>query len=92
MSHNVSKLQLVLDCWAFNRRRCAMTAGQIRPNETAFTLSLTRPEMKILYTVMKTYYDDLGHEEGDLEEIVKSILAKLPSEAEIRSIDLKRQR
>lgn len=68
-----------------------MTADEIRPSGTAFTLSLTRPEVKILYTVMKTYYDDLGHEEGDLEEIVRSILAKLPSEAEIRAIDPKLQ-
>jgi hypothetical protein len=60
--------------------------------ETACTLSLTRPEVKILYTVLKTYYDDLGHEEEDIEEIVKSILAKLPSEAEIRAIDLQLQR
>ena len=69
-----------------------MTGGRIRPSETAYTLSLTRPELKVLYTVIKTYYDDLGHEEGDLEEIVRSILAKLPGEAEIRSIDLKLQR
>jgi hypothetical protein len=69
-----------------------MTTDRIRTNETGFTLSLTRPEVRILYTVMKTYYDDLGHEEGELEEIVKSILAKLPSEAQIESIDLKLQR
>jgi hypothetical protein len=69
-----------------------MTGGRIRPSESAYTLSLTSPELKVLYTVMKTYYDDLGHEEGDLEEIVRSILAKLPSEAELRAIDVKLQR
>ena len=56
-----------------------------------YTLSLTPPELKVLYTVVKTYYDDLGHEEADLEEILRSILAKLPSAEEIQAIDLKLQ-
>jgi hypothetical protein len=60
----------------------------IKPGETAFTLYLTRPQLKTLYTALKTYYDDLGHEESDIEEVVQSILAELPSEEAIRSIDL----
>jgi hypothetical protein len=66
-----------------------MSHDPIKPDETACTLHLTRPQVKILYAVLKAYYDDLGHEEGDIEEIVRSILAELPSEKEIRAIDLK---
>ncbi len=66
-----------------------MSDDLIKPNETAYTLHLTRPQVKIVYTALKTYYDDLGHEEGDIEEVVEAIFAKLPSEAEIEMIDLK---
>jgi len=65
-----------------------MSDELIRPDETAYTLHLTRPQVKILYTGLKTYYDDLGHEEEAIEEVVEAILAKLPSLAEIRAIDL----
>ncbi|HUO71147.1 MAG TPA: hypothetical protein VMU39_10245 [Solirubrobacteraceae bacterium] len=65
-----------------------MADDLINPDETAFTLSLTRPQLKILYTALKTYYDDLGHEESDIENVVKAIFAKLPSQATIDAIDL----
>jgi hypothetical protein len=66
-----------------------MSDDPIKPDETAYTLHLTRPQVKILYAVLKAYYDELGHEESEIEEIVRSILAGLPSEEEIRAIDLK---
>lgn len=60
----------------------------IQPGETAFTLTLTPTELKLLYTALKTYYDDLGHEEGDIEGVVRSLMVKLPSKDEINAIDL----
>ena len=68
-----------------------MPGESVMPVEQ-FSLTLTRPQLKILHTVLKTYYDDLGHEESDIQEIVRSILARLPSEAEIRAIELKLDR
>jgi len=68
-----------------------MPAESVDPAEQ-FPLTLTRAQLKILYTVLKTYYDDLGHEEGDIQKIVRSILAQLPSEQEIRAIELKLDR
>ncbi|HUO75146.1 MAG TPA: hypothetical protein VMU39_30580 [Solirubrobacteraceae bacterium] len=65
-----------------------MADDLIKPDETAFTLYLTAPQLKVLYTALKTYGDDLGHEESDIEDVVKGILAKLPSEETIRAIDL----
>jgi len=68
-----------------------MPGESVMPVEQ-FSLTLTRPQLKILHTVLKTYYDDLGREESDIQEIVRSILARLPSEAEIRAIELKLDR
>jgi hypothetical protein len=65
-----------------------MSDDLIRPDETAFTLTLTPPELKMLYTALKTYYDELGHEEGDIEDIVEAVFAKLPSKDEIGAIRL----
>jgi len=68
-----------------------MPGESVTPVEQ-FSLTVTRPQLKMLYTLLKTYYDDLGHEESDIQEIVRSILAQLPSEAEIGAIELKLDR
>jgi hypothetical protein len=60
-------------------RRSAMTGRLLKQEGTVYTLHLTRPEVKILYTALKTYYDDLGREEGDIEDVIEAIFAKLPS-------------
>ncbi|MGO9976323.1 MAG: hypothetical protein ACLP01_26655 [Solirubrobacteraceae bacterium] len=60
----------------------------IKPGEIAYTLDLTAAQLKIVHTALKSLYDDLGHEESDVEKVVKSVLAKLPEEHAIRSIDL----
>ena len=36
-------------------------------------------------------FDDLGHEEHDVREVVAAVLEKLPSEHDIRAIDLDRE-
>ena len=65
-----------------------MTDDLAKPSESVFRLDLTPPQLKIVYTAVKSFYDDFGHEERDVEAIVRSVLAKLPSEDEIRTIDL----
>ena len=59
-----------------------------RPAETSFRLDLEPAELKIVHTALKTLYDDLGHEETDVERVVRSVLAKLPAEDKIAAIDL----
>lgn len=55
---------------------------------TAFRLDLEPAELKIVHTALRTLYDGLGHEETDVERVVKSVLAKLPGDDEIARIDL----
>jgi hypothetical protein len=65
-----------------------MTDDVIHPNEVAYRLELTPAQLKIVYTALKTWYDDLGREEKDVEDVVRSVLDKLPPEHSIRSIEL----
>ena len=63
----------------------------IAPDEIAFRLELTAAQLKIVHTALKSLFDDLGHEEHDVKQVVSAVLAKLPGEHEIRAIDLERE-
>jgi len=63
----------------------------IRPDETAFRLELTAAQLKIVHTALKSLYDDLGHNEHEVKQVVYSVLEKLPGEHDIRAIDLDRE-
>ena len=63
----------------------------IQPGETAFHLDLTAAQLKIVHTALKSLYDDLGHEEVDVKNVVASVLRKLPGEHDMRAIDLDRE-
>ncbi len=67
-------------------------ANLIKPDEVAYRLDLTAAQLKIVHSALKSLYDDLGHDENDVEQVVASVLAKLPGEHEIRAIDLDRER
>jgi hypothetical protein len=60
----------------------------IQPDETAYHLQLTAAELKVTHTALKSLFDDLGHDEADVREVVRGVLAKLPDEHSIRAIDL----
>jgi hypothetical protein len=64
----------------------------IGPDEIAYRLDLTPAQLKIVYTALHSLFDDLGHEEHDVKEIVGAVLDKLPGEHDIRAIDLDRER
>ena len=68
-----------------------MSDDLIRPDRPAFRLELTAAQMKIVHTALKALFDDLGHEERDVKQVVAQVLAKLPGEHEIRAIDLVRE-
>jgi hypothetical protein len=68
-----------------------MAEDLIQPGDTAYRLELTAAQLKIVHTALKSLYDDLGHEEHDVKQVVGSVLNKLPGEHEIRAIDLTRE-
>jgi len=70
----------------------AFDADLIGPDETAYRLELTPAQLKVTWSALKSFFDDLGHDEHDVREVVGEVLAKLPGEHEIRAIDLDRER
>jgi hypothetical protein len=63
----------------------------IQPGEIAYHLDLTAAQLKIVHTALKSLYDDLGHEEHEVKQVVAGVLGKLPDEHDMRAIDLRRE-
>jgi hypothetical protein len=61
----------------------------IGPDETAYRLELTPGELKVTHSALRGLMNDLGHDEHDVQKIVRSVLDKLPPAESIASIDLK---
>jgi hypothetical protein len=66
----------------------ADAADLIGPDEVAFTLDLTAAQLKITHAALKAFLNDFGHNEREVHAVLHEILAKLPDEASIRSINL----
>ena len=60
----------------------------IPADETVYRLDLTAAELKVTYNAIKSYFDDFGHEERDVREVVRGVMEKLPDEHEVRAINL----
>ena len=60
----------------------------IGDDEIAYRLDLTPSELKITYTALHSLLDDLGHDERDVQAIVRRVIDKLPDEPSIRAIQL----
>ena len=64
----------------------------IGPDDIAYRLDLTPAQLKITFTALKSFLDDFGHDERDVHVVVREVLAKLPEEHAIRSIDISKGR
>jgi hypothetical protein len=62
----------------------------IQRGEIAFRLDLTAAELKVTHTALKSLLDDFGHEEHEVQELIRAVLGKLPDEHSIRAIDITR--
>jgi hypothetical protein len=63
-------------------------ADLIGPREPAYTLELTAAQLKVVHTAVKSMLDAFGHDQPDVHQVIREVLAKLPDEASIRAIDL----
>jgi hypothetical protein len=63
----------------------------IKPGQIAYRLELTAAQLKIVHTALKSLFDDLGRDQHDVKGVVAAVLDKLPSESDIRAIDLARE-
>jgi len=62
--------------------------GLIEPDEIAYRLELTPAELKLTYSALKSLLNDFGHDEYDVQRIIRSVLNKLPPPQAIESINL----
>ena len=60
-------------------------------DDPAFRLELTAAQLKVTHTALKVLFDDLGHEERDVQAVILEVLRKLPGDQDIRAIDLGRE-
>jgi len=60
----------------------------IGPDEIAYHLDLTPAQLKITWTALRSFLDDFGHDERDVQAVVREVLDKLPDEHAIRGIDI----
>jgi hypothetical protein len=60
----------------------------IGPDDIAYRLELTPRELKVTHTALRSLLNDLGHDEHDVQQIVRAVLAKLPERQSIEAIDL----
>ena len=44
-------------------------------------IELTDEELRLVHAALRSFLDDFGHDEADVVERIKALLAKLPEEA-----------
>ena len=64
----------------------------IGADETAYRLDLTAAQLKVTYGALRSFFDDLGHDEADVKAVLRAVLDKLPAEHDVRSIDISGER
>jgi hypothetical protein len=55
---------------------------------STFHLELTPAELKLTHTALRSLLADLSHEDHELLDIVRSVLAKLPPGDEVAAITI----
>ena len=52
-------------------------------------LELGPSELKVTYMALKSFLNDFGHDEYDVQRLIRSVIDKLPPPESIESIDLR---
>jgi hypothetical protein len=71
-----------------NRAEALMSIPDWDPDEIVFQLSLTRAQLKVTHTALRSLLDDFGHNERDVGGVIREVLDKLPSDSDMRALDL----
>ncbi len=58
------------------------------PSPFKYHLELTPAQLKMTHTALRSLLDDFGHEEADVQAVIRQVLDKLPDEHAIRAIRL----
>ena len=58
------------------------------PSPFRYHLELTPAQLKLTHTALRSLLDDFGHEQSDVQAVIREVLDKLPDEHAIRAIRL----
>ena len=58
------------------------------PSPFRYHLELTPAQLKLTHTALRSLLDDFGHEQSDVQAVIREVLDKLPDEHAIRGIDI----
>lgn len=53
-----------------------------------YHLELSPAQLKITHTALQSLLDDFGHEQSDVQSVIRQVLEKLPDDHAIRAIRL----
>ena len=53
-----------------------------------YNLELTPAQLKITHTALHSLLDDFGHEQSDVNRVIREVLDKLPDEHAMRAVRL----
>jgi hypothetical protein len=59
------------------------------PAAPAVGLELTPAELKLTHTALRALLSDLRHDDREIRDVVRGVLAKLPPQETIEAIDLR---
>ncbi len=51
-----------------------------------YHLELTPEQLKITHTALRSLLDDFGHDQAEIQTLIREVLAKLPDEHAMRAI------
>jgi len=55
---------------------------------TTYSLELTAAELKVTWSALKSLMNDFGHDEKEVHDLIRRVLAKLPPDSEVSTIDI----
>lgn len=58
------------------------------PSPFKYHLELTPAQLKLTHTALRSLLDDFGHEQSDVQSVIRQVLEKLPDDHAIRAIRL----
>ena len=63
-------------------------SGSTTPGPFQYNLRLSPAQLKVTHTALHSLLDDFGHEQSDVQAVIREVLDKLPDEHAMRAVRL----
>ena len=65
-----------------------MSETVLGTQQAAYRLELTPAQLKITHTALRSLLDDFGRDQREIARLIREVLDKLPSDAEVQALDV----